>query len=95
MLQLLEKEELYAKPSKCFFGVHEIEYLGHIVSHEGVKKYPNKIKSINEWIIPTTLRHLRGFMGLTGYYHKFVRNYGIIATPLTTLLKKDEFSWTP
>ena len=68
--------------------------MGHIVSHEGVKADPNKIKAINEWRIPTTLRHLRGFMGLIGYYRKFVNNYGRIAAPLTTLMKKDAFSWT-
>ena len=63
--------------------------MGHIVSHEGVKADPNKIKAIKEWRIPTTLRHLRGFLGLIGYYHKFVKNYGRIAAPLTTLLKKE------
>ena len=86
---------MYVKPSKCFFGVHEVEYLGHIVSHEGVKANPNKIKAIKEWRIPTTLRHRRGFLGLTGYYCKFVKNYGRITTPLMTLLKKDAFSWIP
>ena len=95
MLQLLETEQLYAKPSKCFFGLQEVEYLGHIVSHEGVKVDPNKIKAIKEWRIPTTLRHLRWFLGLTGYYCKFVKNYGRIEAPLTTLLNKDAFSWTP
>ena len=66
----------------------------HIVSHEGVKVDPNKIKSIKEWRIPTTLRHLRGFLGLMGYYHKFINNYARIAAPLTILLKKDAFYWT-
>ena len=94
VLQLLEEEQLYAKPSKCFFGVHEVEYLGHIVSHEGVKEDPNKIKSIKEWIIPTTSSHLRRFLGLTGHYRKFVKNYGRITTPLMALLKKDAFYWT-
>ena len=89
------QNNLYVKPSKCIFGVHEVEYLGHIVSHEGVKEDPNKIKAIKEWRIPTTLRHLQGFLGLIGYYCKFVKNYGRIGTPLTTLLKKDAFSWTP
>eukprot|EP00253_Pinus_taeda_P003822 PITA_03822 len=70
-------------------------FQGHIVSHEGVKVDPSKIKAIKEWKIPTSIKHLRGFLGLTGYYHKFVKNYGRIATTLTTLLKKDAFSWTP
>ena len=95
VLKLLEEKQLYAKISKCFFGVQEVEYLGHIVSHEGVKVDPNKIKSIKEWKVQKTIKKLRGFLRLTGYYHKFVKNYGRIATPLTTLLKKDAFSWTP
>ena len=95
VLKLLEEKQLYAKTSKCFFGVQEVEYLGHIVSQEGVKVDPNKIKAIKEWKVPATIKQLRGFLGLTGYYHKFVKNYGRIAAPLTTLLKKDAFSWTP
>ena len=71
-----------------------MEYLGHIVSHEGVKVDPNKNKSIKEWKIPTTINNLQGFLMMTGYYCKFVKNCGRIATPLTTLLKKDAFSWT-
>ena len=91
VLQILNEQELYAKPSKCFFG---IEYLVHIVSHEGVKVDSNKIKSMMEWLIPKTLKNLQGFLGLTGYYHKFIRNYGRIVAPLTSLLKKDAFYWT-
>ena len=71
-----------------------MEYLGHIVSHEGVKVDPSKIKAIKEWKIPTSIKHLQGFLELMGYYCKFVKNYGRIAVPLTTLLKKDAFSWT-
>jgi hypothetical protein len=94
VLQLLKEQQLYAKPSKCFFGVNEVEYLGHIVFHEGVKADPNKIKAMMDWPIPKTLKNLRGFLGLTGYYRKFFRHYGRIAAPLTTLTKKDAFSWT-
>eukprot|EP00253_Pinus_taeda_P017041 PITA_17041 len=94
VLQLLEEKQLYAKRSKFFFGVQELEYLGHIVSHEGVKVDPSKIKAIKEWKIPTSIKHLRGFLRLTGYYCNFVKNYGRIAAPLTTLTKKDAFSWT-
>jgi hypothetical protein len=95
VLQLLKEQQLYAKPSKCFFGEKEVECLGHIVSHEGVKVDLNKIKAMMDWIIPKTLKNLRGFLGLTGYYRKFVRDYGRITTPLTALTKKDAFSWTP
>jgi hypothetical protein len=83
VLQLLKDQKLYAKPSKCFFGVKEIEYLGHIVSHEGVNVDPNKIKAMMDWPIPKTLKNLRGFLGLTGDYRKFVLYYG---------RKKDAFS---
>jgi hypothetical protein len=95
VLRLLKEQQLYAKPSKFFFGVKEVDYLGHIVSHEGVKVDPNKIKAMMDWPIPKTLKNLRGFLGLTGYYLKFVWHYGRIKTPLTTLTKKDAFSWTP
>ena len=71
-----------------------MEYLGHIVSHKGVKVDPNKIKSIKEWKVPTTINQLQGFLELRGYYHKFVKKYGRIEAPLTTLLNKDAFSWT-
>ena len=58
VLKLLEEKQLYAKTSKCFFGVQEVEYLGHIVSHEGAKVDPRKIKAIKEWKIPTYVKHL-------------------------------------
>ena len=82
VLQLLKEQQIYAKPSKCFFGVNEVEYLGHIVSHEGVKVDLNKIKAMMDWPIPKTLKNIRGFLGLTCYHRKFVRNYGRIAAPL-------------
>ena len=75
-------------------GLKEVEHLGHIVSHEGVKVDPEKIKVMMDWLIPITLKNFRGFLGLIGYYHKFVWNYRKIEAPRSTLTKKDAFPWT-
>jgi hypothetical protein len=61
----LEEQQIYEKPSKCSFGVQEVKYLGHIVSHEGVQVDHNKIKSMREWPILKSLKKIRGFLGLT------------------------------
>lgn len=92
-LDLLKKHSLFVKASKCDFGKKELEYLGHIVTSEGVKVDGRKIEAMLSWPRPTNITELRGFLGLTGYYRKFVRNYGIIARPLTNLLKKGNFKW--
>ena len=66
--------------------------MGHIVSYKSVKVDPNKIKVMMDWMIPKTLKNLRGSLGFPGCYHKFVQNYGRIASPLIALTKKDAFS---
>ncbi|KAA0033837.1 Ty3/gypsy retrotransposon protein [Cucumis melo var. makuwa] len=94
VLSILRKHKLYANRKKCSFAQHKIEYLGHVISGEGVEVDPEKIKSIVEWPVPTNIKEVRGFLGLTGYYRRFVQNYGTIAAPLTQLLKKGGYKWS-
>lgn len=77
--ELIRKHRFFIKLSKCAFGQQQIEYLGHIVSREGVQVDQSKVKAILDWPKPSTITELRGFLGLTGYYRKFVRDYGVLA----------------
>lgn len=95
VLSLLQQHQLYANQKKCSYGSRKIEYLGYIITEEGVSADGSKIKAMVEWPIPKNIKELRGFLGLTGYYRKFVREYGLVARPLTSLLKKDQYAWTP
>ena len=88
VLKLLLQHQLYVKRSKCVFGIPEVEYLGHIISGHGASADPKKISAMKEWPSPTTVKALCGFLGLTGYYRKFIQQYGQIAAPLTALLRK-------
>ena len=92
VLQLLWDNELVIKRSKCAFAQPRIEYLGHGISAEGVATDLAKVEAVQTWPIPTSVRVVRGFLGLTGYYRKFIQHYGMISRPLTELLKKVKFS---
>jgi len=78
---------------KCAFGRQELGYLGCIITPKGVKVDQEKIQAMLNWSRPTNISELRGFLGLTGYYRKFLRNYGVLARPLTILLRKGQFCW--
>ena len=92
--EILRHHKFFLKVNKCSFEQQELEYLGHIVTDQGVKVDQNKIQVMLDWPRPTNVSELYGFLGLTGYYRKFVRHYGILSRPLTNLLKKGQFRWT-
>lgn len=95
VFELLRKHKLFLKRTKCTFGSREVVYLGHIVHGNGVAVDQTKIEAIRDWPKPHNIRTLRGFLGLTGYYRKFIRDYGIIAGPLTGMLRRNSFMWGP
>lgn len=92
-MELLYKHELYANPGKYELGKCQIAYLGHVVSERGVAVDEEKIKAVVAWPLLSKVKELRGFLGLTGYYRKFIVRYAKIAAPLTDQLRKDCFSW--
>ncbi|KAG8480509.1 hypothetical protein CXB51_024639 [Gossypium anomalum] len=89
VLQVLRSHQLYAKRSKCIFGATQVEYLGHVISQGVVSMDRAKMAAVLDWFPPKSVKELRGFLGLSEYYSRFIKRYGLLAKPLTTLLKKD------
>jgi hypothetical protein len=81
VLQQMRTHHLFAKRSKCFFSEPSVGYLGHIILAEGVAMDLAKVEAVEAWPWPTTARALHGFLGLTGYYHKFIAGYGGVPSP--------------
>jgi hypothetical protein len=96
VFNILKQHNFLLKKTKCSFAQQQLEYLGHIINSERVETDPKKIQVVAAWPVPTDLKQLRGFLGLSGYYRRFIKNYGALSRPLTDLLKKGvPFVWTP
>lgn len=93
MLEILAANQLVANAKKCTFVAASIEYLGHLILADGIATNPVKIEAMENWLVPTLVKQLRGFLGLTRYYWKFVAKYDMIAFPLPQQLKRDKFAW--
>ncbi|KAI3740183.1 hypothetical protein L2E82_30605 [Cichorium intybus] len=94
VLETLRAEKLYTKFSKCKFWLRKVDFLGHVVSKEGIHVDPSKIKAIENWKAPRTPTEIRQFLGLAGYYRRFIKNFSKIAKPLTALTQKGvTFKW--
>ncbi|GKB97777.1 putative nucleotidyltransferase, ribonuclease H [Tanacetum coccineum] len=94
VLELLRKEKLYAKFSKCEFWLQEVHFLGHMVNQSGIHMDPSKIEAVMNWKAPTTPSEVRSFLGLSGYYRRFITDFYKIAKPLTSLTQKNQkYEW--
>ncbi|XP_058784315.1 uncharacterized protein LOC131659094 [Vicia villosa] len=94
VFELLESNAFVVKLAKCVFAVKQVHYLGHVISVGGVAPDPEKVQAMLDWPTPRSLTHLRGFLGLTGFYRRFVKNYATLAAPLTDLLRSTKFEWS-
>ncbi|GKE08772.1 pol protein [Tanacetum coccineum] len=94
VLSMLKQEKLYAKFSKCEFWLREVQFLGHVINNEGIKVDPAKINAIMNWEQPKTPTEIRSFLGLAGYYRRFIQDFSKIASSLTKLTRKNaRFEW--
>ncbi|XP_022014334.1 uncharacterized mitochondrial protein AtMg00860-like [Helianthus annuus] len=94
VLETLRRERLYAKFSKCAFWLRELQFLGHIISADGILVDPSKIEAVSKWNPSKNPSEIRSFLGLTGYYRRFIQDFSKITSPLTKLTRKEEkFIW--
>ena len=95
VLERLRERKLFAKFSKCQFWLEQVAFLGHVVSKDGVSVDPEKIKAVTEWRRPTSVTEIQSFLGLAGYYQRFIEGFSKLATPMTRLTQKNvKFEWS-
>jgi len=95
VLSVLREKQLYAKLSKCEFWMDEVQFLGHVISAQGIAMDPAKVKVVVKWESPKSATEIRSFVGLAGYYRRFIEGFSKIVAPLTLLTRKDHpFTWT-
>lgn len=93
VFSILRENCYFIKKSKCAFAATEVKYLGHLISKGTIRTNPRKVEAVAEWPEPKNIKQLRVFLGLVGYYRRFINGYGVLTKPLT-LLKKNGFQWT-
>src|SRR3954462_1919070 len=94
VLELLKEKKLYAKLSKCEFWLNEVSFLGHVISKDGIAVDPTKVEAVSQWEAPRSVSEIRSFLGLAGYYRKFIEGFSKLALPLTKLTRKGQaFIW--
>ena len=95
VLQKLREHQLYVKFSKCEFWLKEVSFLGHIISNGGVAVDPKKVRDVLSWKPPKDVSEIRSFLGMAGYYRRFIEGFSKLAKPMTALLEKNaKFAWT-